>query len=37
MILFSSIMLGTFLELMIWFYAALAAVSFATFEVRHDR
>jgi hypothetical protein len=32
MILFVCIMLGTFLELTIWFYAALAAVSFVMVE-----
>lgn len=28
---------GTFLECLIWFYAAMAAASLVMVEVRHDR
>ena len=37
MMLFLCIMLGTFVDLMIWFYAALAAVSLVAMEPIDDR
>lgn len=36
MILFFCIMFGTFIELTIWFYAAMAAVSLVTIDVQQE-